>query len=355
MENNLEDEPESIASLLGIETPPHSPDSLREGKFSVLRITGLCLASALLLLMLFLNWFHFTDLFSSGPIIGFSFVSTLLVFVLFVMYKKAFLSFVPEAMAACFSNRSPNATYFDISVKAGRLSFLMALVGMILAIILTISLVSDIERLGSLGLSAFWVTFLALTICQLSLVFQHSFDPNRTSFLCSTTRKDRSPAMNGFLYFLWICLGPMLIFLLIEVLILLSQLFCEYLFNSEWHHTTNGFIYIWIIVLFWATFQKDFIAYVPAAIATCYSKSKENAKFAEISRVGGIYAFCGSLLSATFSPIGALHRNLAPYDSQINIEDRLAFCVHSGSWKIFGGFLLWVLFQYLRRAFSEKK
>ena len=118
MENNLEEEPETIASLLGVEVPSPSPDSPREGKFSALRITGLCLASALLLLTLLLNWFHFTDLISSGPIIGFSFVSSLLFFVLFVMYKKAFLSFVPEAMAACFSNRSPNATYFDISVKA---------------------------------------------------------------------------------------------------------------------------------------------------------------------------------------------------------------------------------------------
>jgi hypothetical protein len=355
MENNLEDGPESIASLLGMETPPPAPDFSREGQFSALRVTGLLFASAILFLMLLLNWFHFTDLISSGPTIGFSFVSTLLFFALFVIYKKAFLSFVPEAMAACFSNRSPNATYFDISVKAGWFSFFMVLAGMVLAIILRISFVSDTERLGSLGLPAFWVTFLALIICQLSLVFQHSFDPKRTSFLCSTSGKDRLPTMNGFLHFMWICLGAILILFLIEVLILLAQLLYNYLSNSEWHHTTDGFIYLWIIGLLLATFQKDFIAYIPAALATFYTKSKANIRFAEISRFGSIYAFCGSLLSATFAPIGVLHRNPAPNDSPINIEDRITFCIQSGSWKIFGGFLIFALFKYLQHAFSEKK
>ena len=153
--------------------------------------------------------------------------------------------------------------------------------------------------------------------------------------------------MNGFLYFLLLCLGPILVFFLVEVLILMAQLLFDYFSNSEWHHTTNGFIYLWVVGLLLATFQKDFIAYVPAVIATFYSKSKESSRVAEISRVGGIYAFCGCLLSTTFAPIGALHRNLVSYNSQINIEDRLTFCVQSGSWNVFGGFIIFALLNFV--------
>ena len=55
MENDLEEEPESIASLMGIEASPPSADSPREGRFSVLRITGLCLALMVLSLVLWLD------------------------------------------------------------------------------------------------------------------------------------------------------------------------------------------------------------------------------------------------------------------------------------------------------------
>ncbi|SVB35964.1 uncharacterized protein METZ01_LOCUS188818, partial [marine metagenome] len=102
MENNLEDEPESIASLLGVEVPPPAPDSSQYGKFSALRVTGLFLALLVLSLFLWIDGFSL-DSITFGTTMGILLAGIAIPLLLLVRFKKTFLSFVPQAFAACFN------------------------------------------------------------------------------------------------------------------------------------------------------------------------------------------------------------------------------------------------------------
>ena len=68
-------------------------------------------------------------------------------------------------------------------------------------------------------------------------------------------------------------------------------------------HLVSYFVYLWVPSLLLATYQKDFILYVPEAIAAFFSRRKPQLKFVEISRMGGKLAVFGAMLSMPFSPI----------------------------------------------------
>jgi hypothetical protein len=75
-------------------------------------------------------------------------------------------------------------------------------------------------------------------------------------------------------------------------------------------------VYFGVPSLLLATYQKDFILYVPEAIAAFFSRRKPQLRFVEISRMGGKLAVFGAMLSMPFLPICLLPPGLEDQDWQ---------------------------------------
>ena len=214
MENNLEDEPESIGSLLGMETPPPSPDSPREGRFSALRGTGLCLALMVLSLFLWMNGFSL-DFITFGSAITILLAGIAIPLVLLARFKKTFLSFVPQASAACFTRRAPNLGYANVSQWLGRLSLGIGTTAMVAGIGFMFFFYPDVEKLNSFGLPAFWTALLALILCNLSLFLKDSFSPVEFPSIEEGSGKVSVGLIRRFLGFTKLSLGFILITLIL--------------------------------------------------------------------------------------------------------------------------------------------
>ena len=145
MENNLEEEPESIASLLGMEPPPPSPDFPREGKFSVLRVLGLLSAFCFLVFFLFLLGISQNEI-TVGTMVWVIAVSLVPSLFLLIRFGKDILSYVPASVANCFSNHSRNLRHAEISACLGHLTLGIGLLALVTGTVLTIFSFPDPEK-----------------------------------------------------------------------------------------------------------------------------------------------------------------------------------------------------------------
>ena len=321
MENDLEEEPESIASLMGIEASPPSADSPREGRFSALRLTGLCLALMVLSLFLWMNGFSL-DSITFGSVIAILLAVIAIPLVLLVRFKKTFPGFLTQAFAACFARRSPNLGYANVSQWLGRLSLGIGTTAMVAGIGFMFFFYSDSEKLNSFGLPAFWAAFLALILCNLSLFLKDSYSPVESLSIEEGPGKDSVGLIRKFLGFTKLSLG----FILITLILFYGLGFLGgHVFGliSGSHrvsfiHAGSYFGYLWVPSLLLATYQKDFILYVPEAIAAFFSRRKPQLRFVEISRMGGKLAVFGAMLSMPFLPICLLPPGLEDQDWQSN-------------------------------------
>jgi len=306
MENNLEEEPESIASLLGMDTPPPSEDSPREGRFSMLRLTGLLLALMVLSLFLLMNGFSL-DSITFGSVIAILLVGIAIPLVLLVRFKKTFPGFLTQAFAACFTIRSPNLGYANVSQWLGRLSLGIGTTAMVAGIGFMF-FYPDVEKLNSFGLPAFWTALLAFILCNLSLFLKDSFSPVESQSIEAGSGKVSVGLIRRFLGFTKLSLG----FILIILFFVLGFLGPLFLVPVSFIHLVSYCVYLWVPSLLLATYQKDFILYVPEALAlwdkSIAARRKPQLKFVEISRMGGKLAVFGAMLSIPFSPICQLPR-----------------------------------------------
>lgn len=308
MEDNLEDEPESIGSLLGMEPPPLSADSPREGRFSVLRVTGLCLALLVVLsLVLWLDGSIYGVSITFGSAIAILLAGIAIPLVLLARFKKTFLGFVPQVFAACFTKPVPNLVYANVSQWLGRLSLGIGTTAMVAGIGFMFFFYSDSEKLNFFGLPAFWAAFLALILCNLSLFLKDSYSPVESLSIEEGPGKDSVGLIRKFLGFTKLSLG----FILITLILFYGLGFLGgHVFGliSGSHRVSfiyagSYFGYLWVPSLLLATYQKDFILYVPEAIAAFFSRRKPQLRFVEISRMGGKLAVFGAMLFITFPPI----------------------------------------------------
>jgi hypothetical protein len=306
MENDLEEEPESIASLMGIEASPPSEDSPREGRFSVLRLTGLCLALMVLSLFLEMNGFSL-DSITFGSVIAILLAVIAIPLVLLVRFKKTFPGFLTQAFAACFARRAPNLGCANMSQWLGRLSLGIGTTAMVAGIGFMFFFYPDVEKLNSFGLPAFWTALLALILCNLSLFLKDSFSPVEFPSIEEGSGKVSVGLIRRFLGFIKLSLGFILITLIwFYGLGFLGGHVFGSISGSHWIsfiHIGSYFAYLWVPSLLLATYQKDFILYVPEAIAAFFSRRKPQLRFVEISRMGGKLAVFGAMLSIPFSPI----------------------------------------------------
>jgi hypothetical protein len=323
MENDLEEEPESIASLMGIEASPPSADSPREGRFSALRGTGLCLALMVLSLFLWMNGFSL-DFITFGSAITILLAGIAIPLVLLARFKKTFLSFVPQASAACFTRRAPNLGYANVSQWLGRLSLGIGTTAMVAGIGFMFFFYPDVEKLNSFGLPVFWTALLALILCNFSLFLKDSFSPVESQSIEEGPGKVSVGLIRRFLGFTKLSLG----FILITLILFFGLGFLGSLvlglisgFNLDpvfFIHPVSYFVYFGVPSLLLATYQKDFILYVPEAIAAFFSRRKPQLRFVEISRMGGKLAVFGAMLSMPFLPICLLPPGLEDQDWQSN-------------------------------------
>lgn len=306
MEKNLEEEPESIASLLGVEVPSPSSDSPREGRFSALRGTGLCLALMVLSLFLEMNGFSL-DSITFGSVIAILLAVIAIPLVLLVRFKKTFPGFLTQAFAACFARRAPNLGCANVSQWLGRLSLGIGTTAMVAGIGFMFFFYPDVEKLNSFGLPAFWTALLALILCNLSLFLKDSFSPVEFPSIEEGSGKVSVGLIRRFLGFIKLSLGFILITLIwFYGLGFLGGHVFGSISGSHWIsfiHIGSYFAYLWVPSLLLATYQKDFILYVPEAIAAFFSRRKPQLRFVEISRMGGKLAVFGAMLSIPFSPI----------------------------------------------------
>jgi len=311
MEKNSEHEPESTASLLGMEASPSSEDSPIEDRFSALRIAGLCLA---IFVQLFFLWIHGFSLNSItfDSIITVFFANIAIPLVLIIRFKKTFLSFVSRLPVACFKKPFPTIEYVSVSQWLGSLSLGIGTFALVVGIGFIFFFYPDVEKLNSFGLPAFWLACIMLLFYNYALFLRYSFSPLESESMEDESGQTSVPLIRRIFGFTRLCFGFIFITLVLfyGFTLLGSYVFGllsdspYYTFFSAWYYH----VFFWAPSLLLATYQKSFTSYVPEAIAAFFSKRKPNLRFVEISRVGGKIAFGGAILSIAFVPLSVLPR-----------------------------------------------
>lgn len=359
MEKNSEHEPESIASLLGVEVFPPSADSSQYGKFSALRITGLFLALCVLVSFTYFSGGISGDGITVSTIVWV--ISVCLVPPLFLLmrYGKDFLAYVPASIAICFSQRATNVRHAEISATLGHLTFGIGLLTIVAGTALAAFFFPDPVKMNLFAVPAFWGAFFALVLFHLSLFLKHAFLSLELPSAKDGSSRGSAGLGSIFLGFAKLSLG----FILITIVWFCGLLGFHYVLGelADVHMFlflhNNALLPLFLSpILLLATFPDDFSYYLPKAIAAFFRKQKSNRAFVVISRVGGHFALFGAILSLTLPPICWWHRiSSSKYWNPDFIDFFLdsQICGSLGALSL--GFFLWAVFRYLQYAFSEKK
>ena len=354
----MDSEPESMDSLLG--EPPSDPSSgsVERGKFSLLRVLGLFSAFFFLVFFLFLLGISQNEI-TAGTMIWVVAVSFVPPLFLLIRFGKDFLSYVPAAMANCFSNRSSNLKHAEISATLGNLTLGIGLLALVVGTVFAIFSFPDPVKMKTLAIPAFWVALLAMTLCLFSLFQKHTFKLPQFPDLNEKVDMEQEGLGRRCLAFAKLSLGLILItiiwfFGIHGIFEILGELFG--ISPLLFFHVDALCIVFFVPSLLLATFPDNFFRYSTKAIAAFFRKQKSNSDFVEISRVGGKIALYGAILVLSFYPICWWPRIVSMKDWHTDIVlwfPEGAICHSFGTFSL--GLLIWSLFRYLQYAFSEKK
>jgi len=358
MENDLEEEPESIASLMGIEVPPPAMDSSQQGKFSALRVLGLLSAFCFLVFFLFLLGISQNEI-TVGTMVWVIAVSLVPSLFLLIRFGKDILSYVPASVANCFSNHSRNLRHAEISACLGHLTLGIGLLALVTGTVLAIFSFPDPEKMKTLAIPAFWGALLAMILCLFSLFQKHAFKLPQFPNLNQKVDMELQGLGIRCFTFAKLSLGLILITIIwIFGIHGIFEIFGELAGISPFlfFHVDALCTLFFVPSLLLATFPDDFFRYSSKAIGAFFRKQKPNPDFVEISRVGGKFALYGAILVLSFYPICRWPRIVTNKDWYTDIVlwfPEGAICHSLGTFSL--GLLIWTLFKYLQYAFSEKK
>jgi len=278
---------------------------------------------------------------------------------LLIRFGKDFLSYVPAAMANCFSNRSSNLKHAEISATLGNLTLGIGLLALVVGTVFAIFSFPDPVKMKTLAIPAFWVALLAMTLCLFSLFQKHTFKLPQFPDLNEKVDMEQEGLGRRCLAFAKLSLGLILItiiwfFGIHGIFEILGELFG--ISPLLFFHVDALCIVFFVPSLLLATFPDNFFRYSTKAIAAFFRKQKSNSDFVEISRVGGKIALYGAILVLSFYPICWWPRIVSMKDWHTDIVlwfPEGAICHSFGTFSL--GLLIWSLFRYLQYAFSEKK
>ena len=348
-----------MESLLGELSSDPSSGSYEIRRFSPLRALGLLLALCILVFFLYAYGGISPDGITVGTMVWIIAVTFVPHLFLLIRYGKDFLTYVPTAIANCFSQRSTNLRHAEISACLGNFTLGIGLLALVVGTVFAIFSFPDPEKMKTLAIPAFWGAFLAMILCLFSLFQKHTFKIPPFPYLSEKVDMGKEGLGRMCFAFAKLSLGLILItiiwfFGILGIFEIVGELTDVHPF--VFIHVESLFVIGLMPALLLTIFPDDFLHYLPKAIAAFYRKQKPNLDFVGISRVGGKIALYGTILALTFPPFVWWPRIVSMKDWHTDTAlwfPEYVICQSFGTFSI--GLMIWALFRYLQYAFSEKK